>query len=185
MKAIPIALAGVLFAVPALAATQVPVAHFDKISLGGGGHVVVRHGAQQRVTLLKGSTQYTTFRVRDGELQIGACEHDCPWHYDLEIEIVTPDLQGASIEGGGHIQAESGFPAQREFAAAVEGGGHLDMSALVSDKVSASVEGGGHVDVKAVRSLAAAVDGGGSIVYRGDPSVTQAIEGGGSVSHAR
>jgi len=185
MKAVPIALAAALFAAPALAGTPVQVAHFDKISLGGGGHVVVRHGAQQSVSLLKGSTLYTTFRVRDGELQISACEHDCPSRYDLEIEIVTPELQAASIEGGGHVEAEAGFPAQRGFAAAVEGGGHLDMTALTPDKVDASVEGGGHVEIKAVRSLTAAVDGGGSIVYRGDPEVTQAVEGGGSISHAR
>ncbi|MBV8978560.1 MAG: DUF2807 domain-containing protein [Alphaproteobacteria bacterium] len=185
MKAAPFALATALCAFPALAATQVPVGHFDKISLRGGGSVVVRHGVQQRVTLLKGSTQYTSLHVRDGgELVIDACNRDCPWHYDLEIEIVTPDLKAAAIEGGGHMQAESGFPAQRDFAAAVQGGGHLDMTALAADKVEAAVDGGGHVDVKALRDLTAAVNGGGHITYHGNPQVTQAIDGGGSVSRA-
>ena len=186
MRTAPLALTAILLAAPALAATPVQVAHFDRISLRGGGHVVVRHGAQQRVTLLQGSTQYTTFQVRDGgELVIDACRHDCPWHYNLEIEIVTPDLHGASIEGGGHMQAEAGFPAQREFAAAVEGGGHLDMTAMAADKVEAAVDGGGHVDVKALRELTAAVNGGGHIGYQGNPQVTEAIDGGGSVGRAK
>lgn len=52
-----------LFAIPA-SAEVVPLGHFDKIGLEGGGHVVVKYGPTQRVTILKGSTQYTTFTIR-------------------------------------------------------------------------------------------------------------------------
>ena len=174
-----------LLAVPALAATTVPVGHFDQIGLEGGGHVVVKHGATQSVTLLKGSTEFTSIRINDkNNLEIKACNSRCPERYDLEIEIVTPDLKAAAIEGGGHITAESGFPNSREISAAVDGGGHLDLTALKADKVSAAVNGGGHIEVTALRDLSAAVDGGGSIVYHGDPQVSQAIDGGGSVSRA-
>lgn len=180
-----LAFAAALLASPAFAATPVQVGHFDQIELHGGGHVTVRHGAQQSVTLIKGSADVTGFHIHDGnKLVIDACEHNCPsGEYDLEIEIVTPELAGAAIEGGGHIQAETGFPQQHEFAAAVNGGGHIDMSALGADQVEAAVNGGGHIAVKAVRALHAAVEGGGSIVYQGDPQVTQAINGGGSVKH--
>lgn len=181
------AFAAALLAAPAaLAATQVTVGHFDQIELRGGGHVVVKHGASQSVTLIKGSADITGFHIRDGnKLVIDACAHNCPsGNYDLEIEIVTPELAAAAIDGGGHIQAESGFPVQHEFAAAVDGGGHLDMTALSADKVEAAIDGGGHIEVNAVRTLNAAVDGGGSIVYHGDPQVQQAIDGGGSVSRA-
>ena len=177
--------AALLAAPAALAATPVSVGHFDQVELRGGGHVVVKHGANQSVTLIKGSAEITGFHIRDGnKLVIDACAHNCPnGEYDLEIEIVTPDLAGAAIDGGGHIQAASGFPQQHDFAAAVDGGGHLDMTALGADQVEAAVNGGGHIEVKAIRALNAAVDGGGSIVYRGDPQVTQAIDGGGSVKH--
>ena len=187
MTVAKIVFAAALLAAPAsLAATPVSVGHFDQIELRGGGHVVVRHGANQSVTLIKGSADITGFHIRDGKkLVIDACANNCPnGNYDLEIEIVTPELAAAAIDGGGHIQAESGFPAQHDFAAAIDGGGHLDMAALSADKVEAAVNGGGHIEVKAVRSLEAAIDGGGSIVYHGDPEVTQAIDGGGSVSHA-
>jgi hypothetical protein len=183
-----LAFAAALLAAPAaLAASPVSVGHFDQIELRGGGHVVVRHGANQSVTLIKGSADITGFRIRDGnKLVIDACAHNCPsGNYDLEIEIVMPEIAGAAIEGGGHIQAESGFPVQHDFAAAVDGGGHLDMTALSADKVEAAVDGGGHIEVNAIHALNAAVDGGGSIVYHGDPQVSQAIDGGGSVSHAR
>jgi hypothetical protein len=170
----------------ALAATPVSVGHFDQIELRGGGHVVVKHGATQSVTLIKGSSDITRFQIRDrNKLVIDACANNCPsGNYDLEVEIVTPELAGAAIDGGGHIQADSGFPEQHDFAAAVDGGGHIDMAALSADQVEAAVDGGGHIEVKAVHALHAAIDGGGSIVYHGDPEVTQAIDGGGSVSRA-
>jgi hypothetical protein len=186
MTRIALALAASLLASSAFAATPVQVGHFDQVELSGGGHVTIKHGAVQSVTLIKGSTDFTKFSIKDGDkLVIDACPHDCPsGRYDLEIEIVTPDIAGVAIDGGGHIQAENGFPQQHEFAAAVDGGGHIDMSALSADQVEAAIDGGGHIEVNAVRVLHAAVDGGGSIVYHGDPQVTQAIDGGGSVSRA-
>src|ERR1700743_304337 len=129
-----------LIAAPALAATSVPVGHFDSVSLGGGGHVTIKYGAKQSVTLLKGSTEFTTIKIKHGDsLEIDACNDRCPHEYDLEIEIVTPELKAAAIEGGGHITAESGFPNRGEISVAVDGGGHLDMAALKADKVSAAV----------------------------------------------
>ncbi|HVZ92209.1 MAG TPA: DUF2807 domain-containing protein [Rhizomicrobium sp.] len=184
LRLAPVAALFGCLAAPALAATAVPVEHFDGVGLEGGGHVVIKHGAQQRVTLIDGSAQHTKIRVEHGSLKIDACNQDCPHEYKLNIEIVTPELSAAAIEGGGHIVAESGFPSQRELSAAVEGGGHLDLSAIAADKVSAAVDGGGHIQVRAGKSLSAAVNGGGSIVYEGDPEVASAIDGGGSVSKA-
>ena len=90
-----------IIAVPAASApTMVNVPHFGQIALHGGGHVVVKHGAEQRVTLLKGSIEYTRFSVGNGDhLFIYACNERCPERYDLDIEIVTPVLNSASIGG--------------------------------------------------------------------------------------
>ena len=76
------------------AGTGVPVAPFKFIQLRGGGHVVLHHGATQHVTLVKGSTQFTSFDVRGNELTINACNANCPNHYDLEIDIVSPAIDG-------------------------------------------------------------------------------------------
>jgi len=180
-----LALAG-LIATPALAAETVPVGPFTKVQLRGGGHVVVKHGAPQRVTLLKGSTERTRLRIRNGnELVIDACQGLCFGRYDLEIEIVTPELDGAAIDGGGEIVAQSGFPSRDHFAAAVNGGGDIDIHAISAKSVDAAVNGGGDIVLTATHDLNAAVSGGGDITYHGNPQVSEAVEGGGSVSAAR
>ncbi len=103
--------AACLLVAPASAGTTVPVAPFNSIELEGGGHVVLRHGAVQQVSLEKGSTQFTEFRIEDGnKLVIKACDHDCPHEYDLEIAITTPDIHGVAVSGGGAIESSGDFP---------------------------------------------------------------------------
>jgi hypothetical protein len=180
-----LALAAVLLASPAFAATPVQVGHFDQIELHGGGHVTIRHGAQQSVTLIKGSTDITKFEIHDGgKLIIYTCKGTCTIeHYDLEIEIVTPDLASAAINGGGDIVAQGTFPARDNFAAAIHGGGDVDMLAISAATVEAAVHGGGDIHVTATKQLTAAVNGGGDISYRGNPHVTEAVNGGGAIEH--
>lgn len=174
-----------LAAIPALASEPVSVGHFAQVQLRGGGHVTVRHGAAQSVTLLKGSTRYTKFSIRDGRvLVIDACDGSCPHSYDLDIEIVTPDLVGAAIDGGGEIVAQTGFPARDHFSVAVNGGGEIDVKALHAANVSAAVNGGGDIELTATEQLSAAVNGGGDITYHGNPQVSEAVRGGGSVERA-
>jgi hypothetical protein len=176
------AFVGALVAGVAIAQTTVPLAHFNSIELHGGGHVVLRHGAQQRVTILQGSTQYTRLAIEEsGKLVIDACNSDCPTHYDLEIEIVTPDIRAVAISGGGAIESAPGFPAQGSITAAVNGGGRIDMRNVAAQTGTAAVDGGGHIELRASDHLTAAVNGGGNIRYVGNPQVTTAIDGGGSV----
>jgi len=166
----------------ALAQTAIRLAPFRSVELRGGGHVVIRHGDAQRVTLLKGSTEFTRTRIKNDKLVIDACNRDCPADYDLEIEIVTPDIDAVAIEGGGKIESAGDFPNQHDIAAAVKGGGSIDMRSIDASSATAAVNGGGKILVKAEHALTAAVNGGGRIDYWGDPNVTSAVNGGGSVS---
>lgn len=181
---------------PLAAQTQVPVAQFRSIELNGGGHVKVRHGPVQRVTIVKGSTQYTDIAVSqpgtrrhrnmvindDGQrLTIDACKRQCPERYDLEIEIETPDLAALAVNGGGQIDVGSGFSRQQSLALAVNGGGGIDARTFPVDSAAASVRGGGSLLVQPRDSMAASVVGGGEVVYWGDPTVTSSIVGGGLV----
>jgi hypothetical protein len=176
------AFAGALATTIASAQISVPLARFDGVELRGGGHVVLRYGAQQKVMLLQGSTQYTKFGIGNGsKLVIDACNADCPTHYDIDIEIVTPDIRAVVIDGGGRIESAPGFPAQGAITAAVNGGGHIDMRAIAAQNGTAAVDGGGHIEIMASGHLTAAVNGGGKIRYVGNPQVTTAIDGGGSV----
>ena len=174
-----------LAASPATAAELVSVPAFQSVELRGGGEVVYRHGPVQRVTLLNGSTRFTGFRVdRQRKLEIDACNNNCPRHYDLQIEIISPQVVDSAVEGGGSITAGPGFGPQSDVAAAVDGGGLIDFRAVRIADVAASVQGGGKITVGPANNIAAAVNGGGEIRYAGNPSVTTAINGGGSVRPA-
>jgi hypothetical protein len=160
----------------------ISVGQFDSVGLRGGGHIVLRYGATERVTLLKGSTQYTTFQIKDGHnLTIDACNDNCPMQYDLEIEIVMPRVTAVAISGGGHIESAPGFPTQGMITAAVHGGGSIDIRAINAADATAAVNGGGRIRLHSDKHLTAAVNGGGSIGYWGAAEVTSAVNGGGSV----
>ncbi|HEY0131726.1 MAG TPA: DUF2807 domain-containing protein [Allosphingosinicella sp.] len=187
----PFALFSVVAAQTAPAAETVALPRFDGIELKGGGSVVVRQGAVQRVTLVEGSTSHTRIRVepraRGGpdRLVIDACKVQCPQNYRLRIEIVTPDVSAVAVDGGGRIDVATGFSPRRHVSAAVNGGGQVDLRALPALDVAAAVNGGGHLKVTATASLAAAVNGGGAILYWGDPQVSSSIRGGGAVTKGR
>ena len=61
-------------ATPSTSAAQaeVPVATFDSIELHDGARVILRYGAIQRVTLIKGSLDHTSVTVADGGRLIDA-----------------------------------------------------------------------------------------------------------------
>lgn len=168
-------------AAPLTAAETVSVPAFRSVELRGGGEIVVRPGAAQ-VTILQGSSQFTSFRVDDqGQLKIDACNAACPNHYNLTIEIRYPTVLPMGVKGGGKITAAPGFGHQHELAAGVGGGGIVDLRSVSADTVAAGVNGGGKILVGESKTLAAAVSGGGEVRYAGDPQVTTVIDGGGSV----
>ncbi len=172
-------------AAPSAAATPVQVSNFDSVELRGGGQVMLRHGAQQRVTLVSGDPAMTRFTVdADGRLRIDACVRSCR-DYDLRVEIVTPDIEAVAIRGGGRIASDGRFPRRERLAAAISGGGAIDLASLEANHVAASVSGGGLIRINARENLAANVNGGGAITYLGDPTLVSSVNGGGSVSPAR
>lgn len=178
-------LAAVALAAPAAAQAPIPVRAFDSIELVGGGEVIVRHGAEQRVTLLSSDRELAAFEVDgDNDLVIRACRRTCRNH-NLRVEVVTPALDGIAITGGGRIRTEQGFAARGSIALAVTGGGDLDARTIRADSVAAAVRGGGRISTTAERSLVASVSGGGAIRYRGDPAKTVSIRGGGAVQPDR
>lgn len=172
----------IVTAAPASAAETVPVPQFRTIQLRGGGSVVVRPGPAQRVTIVNGSTQFTSIRVdHRGQLKIDACNERCPRRYDLRIEIQSPSAPDAAISGGGSISFAAGYRPQGDFSVAVNGGGHVDARSLRVGNVSAAVNGGGRVLTGPSSHLSAAVSGGGEVRYAGNPHVSSVVNGGGAV----
>jgi hypothetical protein len=154
------------------------------VQLTAGGDLSIVHGPVQRVTLLNGSTDMTSFRVdREGRLTIRtSCDRRCPHEYNLRIQIESPRVPDIAVQAGGTIRVAPGFAPQRDLSAAIDAGGTIDARALPVDSVSAAVNAGGDIYVRARNRLNAAVNAGGDIHYSGNPQVSMAVANGGNVS---
>lgn len=180
---IPLFAVALAASAPALADEPIAVGAFHSVELRGGGDLYVIPGPVQRVTLLEGSTEFTSFRMRrDGELEIATHRNDrCPHNYNLRIQIESPTLPNVAVNAGGTIIARPGFTRQRDISAAVFAGGTIDLRAVEADDVSAAVNAGGDIYVRPRVTLNAAVNAGGDIHYSGNPQVSEAVANGGEV----
>lgn len=162
---------------PAAAQTVLDVAPFRSVGLSDGGHVTIRHGAEQRVTLVEGEADIA---VEGTRLRIARCA-SCTHRNRPRVEIVVPALDALSVDNGGRLVLDGDFPRQTQLAAAVSNGGLLDARALAADQVSASVAQGGLIYAHPLQRLDAAVNHGGAITYWGEPRVRRAVSHGGIV----
>lgn len=182
MRTSRLLLVAVLSASSMAAQTVVPVAPFRSIELHRGrGHVLVRHGQTQRVTIVDGDLQFTRVRVDDGRLIIENCKPDCPRNYRLRLEIITPQLEAVSVSNGGMVQSAGAFPVQAAIEADVDNGGMIDIRSIAADMVDASVDSGGAILTNARQTLTATVHSGGNITYWGDARVRRSVRDGGVV----
>ena len=110
---------------------SVEVAPFRSIETRNGTHAILRYGSTQRVTFLKGSPDNTEITVASGGgLVIDKCKSKCTRGYELEIEIVTPELAALTVAHGGWIQSRGSFPRQTEIRLTVDNGGSIDVRSL-------------------------------------------------------
>ncbi len=162
------------------AQTVVPVGPFRSVELSHGGHVILRHGPVQRVTILTGDAQSTGVRVEKQRL-IDNCKPACPRGYRLQIEVVTPEISAVAVSNGGTLQSAGAFPAQASIDAAVEQGGRIDIRSIPAGTVNASVYSGGGIFTTPRQSLTAAIESGGAVKYWGNVRVKQSVRDGGVV----
>ena len=161
----------------------VQLGRFSSIEVRNGGKVFVRHGATQRVTLLKGSQHYTQVTITRGDhLVIDKCKNKCPRGYELEIEIVAPDIAGISIADGGTIEVRGSFPRREGISVDVSQGGTIDIRSMRVDSVTASIDQGGTIFAKPQSTMIASVRQGGQITYWGEAQVRSSVRDGGVVS---
>lgn len=171
---------------PAFAGADVHVPAFSAINTHGGAGVILRHGAQQRVTVLKGDLNTSQIGVNGNSLDIEGCHSwtGCPWGYHLELEVVSPNVEAIEAHGGGAVHAEGEFPQQAHLSLQAHGGGAIDTRAIPVEHVEAKAHGGGAIRLKALKSLKAEASGGGAITYTGNPQqVSSSAHGGGAISH--
>ena len=136
----------------------------------------------QITSFLKGSPDQTQVTVAAGDrLVIDKCERKCGRGYELEIEIVTPELASITLAHGGWIQSRGSFPRQAAIDVTVDNGGTIDIRSMSVASINASVLSGGRIYAKPLTAIAASVVEGGNITYWGDARVTQSIRHGGVV----
>ena len=169
----------------AVAADVISVGAFRSVALSNGGHVIVRHGAVQRVSILKGNRRCTQIRLAEGQRLVidnHGSRRECPRHERIQIEVVTPNLSAVSVSHGGTLQTLGAFPAQASIDAAVEQGGRIDIRSIAADSVNASVYSGGGIFTTSRKTLSATVQSGGAITYWGDvKDVKELVRDGGVV----
>ena len=166
---------------PAAAQSVPELAAFRSIALSDGGHVTVRHGDRQRVTLLAGEAD-----IRVDGTQLHIARRRTPDHRErLEVEVVAPTLDALSVANGGRLVLAGDFPRQATLAAAVSNGGALDVRAMRAERVTAAVNQGGMIFTRPASHLDAAVSHGGAITYWGNASVSRAVADGGVVQRGR
>jgi hypothetical protein len=175
--------AGIFLLAPLPVQTTVQVRPFNSIELAHGGHVVLQRAPTQRVSLVRGSLDYTRLAVTDkGRLIIDKCFRKCPRGYRLELEILAPNVNGISLANGGSIQSRGSFPRQSDLAVAVSHGGTIDVRSMVANRVTASVNHGGRILTVPQASLVASVTQGGAITYWGGGQVRSSTQHGGVVN---
>jgi hypothetical protein len=161
---------------------SVEVAPFRSVETRNGAHAILRYGPTQRVTFLKGSPDDAQVTIASGdELVIEKGKSKSGRGYELEIEIVTPDLARLTVAHGGWIQSRGSFPRQAEIGVTIDNGGTIDIRSMSVGSVTASVLSGGRILVKPLAAMTASVVDGGNVTYWGDARVTQSIQHGGVV----
>lgn len=160
----------------------VRVPAFRSVQLQGGADLYIMPGPVQRVAILAGNAQSMNFHVvRDGRLEIEACNENCPPNHHVRIGIESPSVPDVVAEFGATISVRPGFGPQRQLSAAVDAGGTLDLRSVEVDHVSVAVNAGGDIHVSPRSTLSAAIKYGGEIYYTGHPQVSTAITDGGTV----
>ncbi len=168
--------------VPSVSQVVQPLVQFTSVELHNGTKAVLQYGTVHRVTLLKGSTDFSRIRVSQQRLVIDKCPDKCPRGYELQVEIVTPVILALSVANGGRIESQGDFPRQAALSLAVSNGGVLDARAILASNITAAVAHGGRILAKPQAKLIASVNQGGMITYWGTAQVTSAIEHGGVVN---
>ena len=164
--------------------TVVATPSFKSIALRGGGKVTLRHGTEQKVTLIQGTTEHTTVSVQDERLVIDRCQR-CSHDYKLVVEITTPDFEDLLVTDGGTIATQGTFPSRTSLRAAVEDGGTIDVRSVEAQSVAALVESGGRILTRPQKTLLGSISHGGVITYWGSPNVSSQVEDGGMVTRGK
>jgi hypothetical protein len=156
-------------------------ADFRAIELHDGGEVIVRYAPVRQVRFIAGDARLSRISEINGRLVIEHCPDRCPRDYRMVVEVATPEIAALSVNDGGSIRGEGGFPAQAAIALHVSSGGVIDIRALEVADVTAAIAQGGLIFTRAERRLAASVAQGGAITYWGRPAVTRSVRHGGVV----
>ena len=115
---------------------------------------------------------------------IDKCKSKCPRGYELEVEIVAPDIAGISITEmrGNDRRPGQTFPVGKKSESPSGDGGTIDIRSMTVDSVTALIDRGGRIFTKPQSAMIASVRQGGNVTYWGDVQVTSLVRHGGVVT---
>lgn len=180
------------------------VSNFAKIEANGSTHVTVVKDSVYFV-IVKGYSNlvpmYET-RIKGDRLVLQYDEKYWNVRNDnIRVEVHTPYLDKASLNGSGNVVVGSGFK-QDNFAGNINGSGNISVSGNTYFKLEAdingsgdfnsenceaenvytNISGSGNIYVKANNHLSVRISGSGDVYYRGNPATTDInISGSGKV----
>ncbi len=178
-----VAAAALMLTGSALAGTNLNFPVFTGIAVHGGGHVILRHGNVQRVTVTKGDLSKADLHITGNTLDISPCKNVC-WNVgEFDVEIISPKIEAIEAHGGGAVEATGDFPKQSVLSIQAHGGGAIDTRAIPAETVNVEAHGGGAIRLKALTTINAEAHGGGDITYTGNPAhIAVQTHGGGAIS---
>ena len=167
---------------------------------GGRGHVVIKNGSEQKVTLQGGekTLDRVTTSVSDNTLSIGRKGNA---DRSIDVTIVVHSLAGVDVEGPVSVKLEDVRAGSLELrkdgagqlsasgqtdnlTATLSGVGNLALSDLTAKRANVRVNGVGHASVNVTDDLTATVNGVGGIEYHGNPSVHPSLNCVGTIRRA-
>lgn len=159
---------------------EISVEQFQKVDIDGGGNIFFHFSPSPRVVFRTNKSCENDLRavISENTLNIKSSNpSDCI----VDIHIYTSTIEEISLNGGGKVIIQKGFPSLEEFTANLQGGGNLDLTEIEIDSLFADIDGGGTIKAHVVEFLRARTSGGGEIFYRGNPKVESNFAGGGAV----
>lgn len=176
------AFAFILMTGAAFGGTDMNFPIFTGITVKSGTNVVLHHGPQQRVTIVKGNAAKANLRMSGSTLVISPCKGWCFQPETLQVEIVSPRIDDIRAYSGSDFKAVGTFPRQPALHIEAQSGSDIDSRAIPAEAINATVHSGADAYVNALDTLNAAVQSGGDLTYIGAPKhMTTDTHSGGSI----
>jgi hypothetical protein len=145
------------------------VSQFDRVSIGGAGHLTLVQGDEESLTIETDSNfmPLIVSEVGNGRLTIGPHNANLKPTKSIEYRLKVKNL--TELDCSGAVHAETSPVHAKDFALKSSGASHIQIEQLDSGKISIDASGAGHIEVKEIKAndLAVEISGAAKIALSG------------------